>query len=54
MMNRALEICGRALFKHVILACMPNNAAAITLYNSLGFARVGQVTSYMAPWTEWT
>ena len=46
MMGRALEICARSLFKHVMLMVDPTNEAAVSLYRSLGFTRVGTVTSY--------
>jgi ribosomal protein S18 acetylase RimI-like enzyme len=46
MMSRALEICARSLFKHVMLMVNPTNDAAKSLYQSLGFNRVGEVTAY--------
>jgi len=47
MMLRALEICARSLFKHVFLSCMPDNAPAQSLYRSLGFAKIAEITSYL-------
>ncbi|MBC8107762.1 MAG: GNAT family N-acetyltransferase [Anaerolineae bacterium] len=47
MMGRALEICARSLFKHVMLSVNPTNEAADNLYASLGFTKVGTVTSYL-------
>jgi ribosomal protein S18 acetylase RimI-like enzyme len=49
MMGRALEICSRSLFKHIFLSCLPDNAPAQALYAALGFRKVGEIVSYMAP-----
>ena len=46
MMGRVLEICARSLFKHVMLAVDPRNHAAITLYEQLGFRKIGQIVAY--------
>jgi ribosomal protein S18 acetylase RimI-like enzyme len=46
MMSRALEICARSLFKHVMLMVNPTNESAIKLYQSVGFKKVGEVTAY--------
>jgi GNAT superfamily N-acetyltransferase len=46
MMGRALEICARSLFKHVMLMVDPKNEGAVKLYQSVGFNKVGTVTSY--------
>ena len=46
MMGRALEICARSLFKHVMLSVAPDNRAAIALYEQLGFRRIGRLTAY--------
>ena len=43
MMMRALDSCARSLFKHVFLSVDPANVAAIALYQSLGFERIGQM-----------
>jgi ribosomal-protein-alanine N-acetyltransferase len=47
MMSRALEICARSLFKHVMLGVAPNNAEAIALYHGLGFRKIGEVKAYL-------
>jgi ribosomal protein S18 acetylase RimI-like enzyme len=47
MMSRALEICARSLFKHVMLGVAPNNPEAIAMYQSLGFRKIGEVTAYL-------
>jgi GNAT superfamily N-acetyltransferase len=52
MMGRAIEICARSLFRHVMLAVRPTNAVAIALYRKLGFARLSEVTGYFAPGTS--
>jgi ribosomal protein S18 acetylase RimI-like enzyme len=51
MMSRALEIAARSLFKHVFLSTLPDNHAAIALYQTLGFEKIGQFTRYLAPAT---
>jgi len=49
MLNRAMEICARSLFKHVLLGVAPDNAAAISLYNSFGFVKVGEFIAHQRP-----
>jgi GNAT superfamily N-acetyltransferase len=49
MLNRAMEICARSLFKHVLLAVAPDNAGAIQLYQSFGFRKIGQFVAYQKP-----
>ena len=46
MLDRAMEICARSLFKHVMLSVPPGNTPAARLYESFGFRVVGQVASY--------
>ncbi len=46
MMSRALEICARSLFKHVMLSVLPSNTAAQVLYGQLGFKKIGQFVAY--------
>lgn len=46
MMQRALEICARSLLKHVFIVTEPNNAAALGLYRSLGFEKIGEFVRY--------
>ena len=46
MMSRALEICARSLFKHVLLACRHDNVAAQALYRTLGFVKIGVIAQY--------
>lgn len=47
MMSRVLEICARSLFRHVLLSCLADNAPAIALYESIGFRKVGTITTYV-------
>jgi RimJ/RimL family protein N-acetyltransferase len=53
MMSRALEICARSLFRHVMISVSAANEPARRLYQKIGFKKVGGVTSYFAPWTNW-
>jgi len=46
MMSRAMEICARSLFKHVMLTVRPDNAPAQALYARLGFVKIGQFVAY--------
>lgn len=46
MVSRALEICARSLFKHILLGVMPDNAPAISLYSKFGFQKTGQWLEY--------
>jgi ribosomal protein S18 acetylase RimI-like enzyme len=48
MMSRAMELCARSLFKHVLLAVLPGNAPGIALYRAFGFKKIGEVTFYRA------
>jgi ribosomal protein S18 acetylase RimI-like enzyme len=49
MMQRALEICARSLFKHVFICTQPQNQAAQRLYQSAGFEKIGELVSYRNP-----
>ena len=49
LMSRALEICARALFRHVFIAVDPANAPAVGLYEKVGFRRVGAFVAYREP-----
>jgi ribosomal protein S18 acetylase RimI-like enzyme len=46
MMTRVLEVCARALFKHVMLSVAPDDRVAIDLYTRFGFRRVGRLVAY--------
>jgi ribosomal protein S18 acetylase RimI-like enzyme len=48
MMSRAMEICARSLFRHVLVGVGPENAAAVKLYEKFGFARLGRYVQYCA------
>lgn len=47
MVGRALEICARSLFKHVMLCVNPNSGEAIALYAQLGFRKIGEMVTYV-------
>jgi ribosomal-protein-alanine N-acetyltransferase len=46
LLARAVEVCARSAFRHVLLGVHPDNAAALALYASFGFRKVGSVTAY--------
>jgi ribosomal protein S18 acetylase RimI-like enzyme len=52
MMSRALEICARSVFKHVMLSVGPTNAPAVSLYAKVGFRKVADITAFFAPGTN--
>jgi ribosomal protein S18 acetylase RimI-like enzyme len=45
-MSRALEICARSMFRHVMLCVACDNAAARSLYAGFGFRPIGQMVTY--------
>jgi len=49
MISRAMEICARSLFKHILLGVAPDKANAIAVYQKFGFRRVGQFIAYQRP-----
>jgi ribosomal-protein-alanine N-acetyltransferase len=49
LMNRAMEICDRSLFKHVFLSMDPKNPAAAALYRRFGFVKIGEHVAYHPP-----
>ncbi len=49
LMARAMEICERSLFRHVLLTVEPSNESANQLYRKLGFEKIGQTIEYTAP-----
>lgn len=46
LMGRALEICARSLFKHVLLSAEPGDTPAQALYRELGFRKIGEIVNY--------
>jgi [ribosomal protein S18]-alanine N-acetyltransferase len=46
MMSRTMEVCARALHRHVFIAVDPTNASAIHLYQRFGFQRIGVFSFY--------
>ncbi|HLL90509.1 MAG TPA: GNAT family N-acetyltransferase, partial [Tepidisphaeraceae bacterium] len=51
MLARAVELCARSQFKHVLLSVAPDNAAATALYARFGFRKIGEFVQYVAPAT---
>jgi ribosomal protein S18 acetylase RimI-like enzyme len=49
MMSRAMEICARSLFRHVLLGVEGNDVAAIRLCEKFGFHKIGQTAMFVAP-----
>jgi ribosomal protein S18 acetylase RimI-like enzyme len=52
MMGRAMEVCARSLFKHVLLRVRPDDAAAVGLCTGFGFRTIGRMIAYEAPAEE--
>lgn len=46
MVARALEVCARSLFRHVMLCVSPDDAATIDLYARFGFRTIGRMIAY--------
>lgn len=49
LMERALEICARSMFRHVMLEVAPGDLATSALAERYGFRKVGEVVQYHAP-----
>jgi ribosomal protein S18 acetylase RimI-like enzyme len=49
IMTRAMEVCARSQFRHVLLAVAQDNVAAQRLYTQLGFRNVGRMITYQRP-----
>jgi GNAT superfamily N-acetyltransferase len=49
MLSRALEICARSLFKHIMLAVPLDNEIAINLHKKFGFKKIGELIEYKIP-----
>jgi ribosomal protein S18 acetylase RimI-like enzyme len=49
LLNRAMEICARSLFKHVMLAIEPNEPIIRAVLEALNFRTIGQITAYRPP-----
>lgn len=46
LMSRAVEVCARALHKHVFIGVDATNAPAMHLYGRFGFVRIGTFSFY--------
>ena len=49
LMSRAMEICERSLFRHVLLSVESSNDSANRLYQKFGFQKIGQSIEYTMP-----
>ena len=49
MISRAMEICARSLFKHILLAVAPEKSSAIAVYRKFGFRKIGEFVEYQRP-----
>ncbi len=47
LMSRALEVCARSLFRHVLGCVEQGNIAAQSLFHQIGFERVGEYRVYV-------
>lgn len=52
LLSRALDSCGRSLFRHVMLSVEPENAAARSLFIAAGFRSIGKITAFQPPHTS--
>ena len=46
MMSRSMEVCARALHRHVFIGVDATNASAVHLYQRFGFKRIGVFSFY--------
>lgn len=49
MMDRALEICGRSQFRHVLLGVAATNEPAKHLHERCGFEKFAEMINYVSP-----
>jgi ribosomal protein S18 acetylase RimI-like enzyme len=49
MVSRAMEICARSLFKHILLGAAPHKADAIAVYRKFGFREIAEMLAYQRP-----
>lgn len=52
LMAHVVDLCQRSQYRSVVLDTDPDNVAAIGLYESIGFQRIGSMTEYWADWTQ--
>jgi ribosomal protein S18 acetylase RimI-like enzyme len=52
LLGRALESCGRSVFRHVMLSVEPENVAAHSLFTTAGFRSIGKTTAFQPPRTS--
>jgi ribosomal protein S18 acetylase RimI-like enzyme len=51
LLDRAMEICARSLFKHVMLAVKPEDTPFRTMLTGMNLRTIGQITAYQPPAT---
>jgi len=49
MLYRAIDLCLRSVYRHVMLSVAPDHEQAIGMYRRCGFERIGQFTSWRRP-----
>jgi ribosomal protein S18 acetylase RimI-like enzyme len=49
LLSRAMEICARSLFKHVMLAVKPEEPVIRAVLKRLNLRTIGQITAYRRP-----
>jgi ribosomal protein S18 acetylase RimI-like enzyme len=48
LLHRAIEVCQRSLFRHVLLGVSSDNHQAISLYHKFGFTKVADAPTFIA------
>jgi ribosomal protein S18 acetylase RimI-like enzyme len=48
LLHRAIDVCKRSLFRHVLLGVSSDNQQAISLYHKFGFTKVADAPTFVA------
>jgi ribosomal protein S18 acetylase RimI-like enzyme len=48
LLHRAIEVCQRSLFRHVLMGVSSDNHEAISLYHKFGFTKVADAPTFVA------